>query len=187
MHAEQKFSFHDLKAFTEALFTQLRLSDKVRYKYTDDLIQIIAGNTEVGTAYRVSKDVLKNIELDNEAYIAEINLDLLAEAASNLKPIRYKPVPKFPAFEYDIALIVDAAVNAGDMEEFISAKAGPQLISIQVFDVFEGAPLAAGEKSIAFRLLFQDDSKTLTIHDVEPRINKVTKGLAKTFGAQLRS
>ncbi|MCH8556528.1 MAG: phenylalanine--tRNA ligase subunit beta [Balneolia bacterium] len=186
-HPETAFTFHDLKALTDSLFSQLRLGEKVSYEYQEDLIHFQVNNTQLGIAYRVTKEIRKKFELDNEAYIAEINLDLLAKAAANTEPIRYKPVPKYPAFEYDIALITDSNVNAGEMQDFIRKLGGRQLADIQVFDVFEGKPLEKGQKSVAFRLLFQDSEKTLTIKNVEPKINKITKGLSKTFGAQLRA
>lgn len=186
-HAETVFTFHDVKALTDSLFDQFRLAGKVRYEYEDDLIRYQVGKSQLGIAYRVSKELRKKFELDNEAYIAELNLDLLAKAAAELEPVRYKPVPKYPAFEYDIALITDSNVNAGEMQEFIIQHGGKHLTDIQVFDVFEGKPMEKGQKSVAFRLLFQDTEKTLTIKNVEPKINKITKGLSKAFGAQLRA
>ncbi len=184
---ETPYRFHDLKALTDSLFAQLRVSELIETTAEENLIIFQSKRGQIGTAYKVSPERAAAFDLDKEACIAEINLSLLAELVSGLDQVRYRPVPKFPGFEYDIALITDSAVSAGELEVGIRRKAGKTLKDVQVFDVFEGKQLADGQKSIAFRLSFQSPEKTLTMNDVEPAVNRVTKHLEKTFGAQLRS
>ncbi len=184
---ETPYTFHDLKAICDSLFRQLRVAELIEVSEKEDHIIFQSKGSQVGTAYAVSKKTAASFDLDKKAFIAEIDLSLLAELVANLEPVRYRPVPKFPAFEYDIALIVDRPVRAGELEQGIRAKGGKVLRDVQVFDVFEGKPLAENQKSIAFRMRFQSPEKTLTMNDVEPVINRITKYLEKTFGAQLRS
>jgi len=98
----------------------------------------------------------------------------------------FQAVPKFPAFEFDFAVIVPQQVTAGELMEVIKEKAGDQLQDIDIFDVFEGESIGEGNKSLAFRLQFLDRNKTLNIKQVEPIIQRIVKSLEKQFSAKLR-
>lgn len=187
--AESHYGLHDLKAVLEGFFAQLRLDEKISYDYGHEAgeIRILTGKKQVGKARALRRAVAEKMELDARAYVAELDLDALQDVVSKLPGVRYEPVPRYPAFEYDIALILDKRIPAADLRRSILEKGGKQLVNIQIFDVFEGKPLESGQKSIAFRLKFQHPEKTLSIADVEPRVNKITKGLKQTYDAVLRS
>ncbi|MCH8485531.1 MAG: phenylalanine--tRNA ligase subunit beta [Candidatus Cyclonatronum sp.] len=185
-HPAMPFAFHDLKALVEGLLKQLRLSNDVTIVHEAHEALLKHGNRAIGRLYAVSDEQRKRFDLDVPAFIAEINCDELVKLASNLKAVRYQFIPKFPPFEFDIALIVDSDLEAVKLMDYIRTNGGNRLKSVDVFDVFEGKSIEAGKKSIAFRLIFQDAEKTLTIEDVNTVIKKLTAGLEKTLGAQLR-
>ncbi len=98
-----------------------------------------------------------------------------------------KPVPRFPAIVEDIALIVDNTTPANEITAMIAQTGGKRLARIQLFDVFHGVQIGSGKKSLAFRLTFQSDEKTLTDRDAAQLRNKIVKRLKKEIGAELRS
>jgi phenylalanyl-tRNA synthetase beta chain len=126
-------------------------------------------------------------DIEHKTYIAEFSLDKISEALAKHKAKSFTPIPKFPAFEFDFAVIVEQEVSAGDLMNSIKSNAGNTLNNIDIFDVFEDESIGEGNKSIAFRLNFIDPNKTLNIKEVEPIIQRVVKSLEKQFSAKLRS
>lgn len=185
-HPAKAFAFHDLKALLNGLFRELRLENHISFAYENGVLYLKTGDKHIGHARQVSESESKAFDLEVPAFIAELSVDQLMAISRDLPAIRYKPVPKFPSFEFDIALITDADLEAFQLLSYIKQNSGNRLKSVSIFDVFEGKSLGEGKKSIAFRLIFQDAEKTLTIDDVNSVINKLTKGLDSSFGAKLR-
>ncbi|MFW6347071.1 MAG: phenylalanine--tRNA ligase subunit beta [Cyclonatronaceae bacterium] len=186
---ESRYEMHDLKALLNGFFEQLRLSSQVSYSYEGEQqeIRVMAGQEQLGTARAVDAAIAQKMDLEARAFIAMLDLDKIQTLVSQLPLARYTPIAKYPAFEYDIAFIVDKQVAAADLQQHILEKGGKQLVNIQIFDVFEGKPLEAAQKSIAFRLHFQHPEKTLSISEVEPKVKKITKFLKQKYDAVLRA
>ncbi len=100
--------------------------------------------------------------------------------------ILYKPLPRFPAVERDLALTCDRELAVAEIEETIRAWGGKNLESVELFDVYEGAQISKGQKSVAYRLVFRSAESTLKDEDVEASLNKMFKKL-KEKGCILRS
>ncbi|MEX2398088.1 MAG: phenylalanine--tRNA ligase subunit beta, partial [Balneolales bacterium] len=182
------YSLFDLRSLVNGLFDSLGLGDKIQYqKDNNDKLIITAGKKQVGSISVVGKELLKSADFDKPAYAAELSLTVLEEIAHQQKDYTFKPIPRFPSFEFDIAVVADKSVASGDLENMIRQVSGKKLQSIRIFDVFEGGSLEDNKKSIAFRLIFLDESKTLTIKDIDPIIQKVIKTLNREFSATLRS
>lgn len=182
------FSIFDLKSEVDAFFTKIGLGSKIKAKLNDENSLIYSfKKIELGTVSIVS-DTLKNAyDLKEKAFIAAFSLDRISEALSKNKSDSFTPIPKFPAFDFDFAVVVDQEIFAGDLMTSIKSNAGNTLKNIDIFDVFEGDSIGEGNKSIAFRLNFIDPNKTLNIKEVEPIIQRVVKSLEKQFSAKLRS
>ncbi len=184
----KKYSLFDIKAFVEGLFRSLGLSGSLGFRFDDQQnYNIILGKEPVGWMYEVPKAKRKLTDLKDEAFVAELNFDAICAFARDNRERTYTPVPKYPFFEFDLALVVDKAVQAGDLEQAIRKHAGEKLTDIQVFDVYEGEQLEKTQKSVAFRLKFLDNTKTLNINDVDPIISGILKQLGKDYSATLRS
>jgi len=122
-------------------------------------------------------------ELASDAACAELALDVLLAAA--LRPTGYDPIPKFPLVKVDVAVAVDAAVEAGAIRAAL-ARAGKGLASsIELFDLYRGANLAAGKKSLAFHVLLRSDARTLTEQDVAKFLERVEREVQQA-GGELR-
>ncbi|HKL18521.1 MAG TPA: hypothetical protein VJ905_06120, partial [Halalkalibaculum sp.] len=142
---------------------------------------------EIGRLFPVDHSLLEVYEIKHPAYAAEISLSRLSKALEGVEETGYEPVPKFPSFDFDFAVIVDSKVPAGKLLKTIKDQAGDSLKELDIFDVFEGESLGKNKKSLAFRLSFVDKNKTLTINEVEPIIEKILKALDKKYSAKLRS
>lgn len=182
------FTIFDLKSEIDAFFTKLSLLNGIKIKATDDsTLSYSFKKIELGKVISVSESLKNTYDLDEGVFIGEFSLDKISEALTKNKAGSFTPIPKFPAFEFDFAVIVDQEISAGDLMTSIKANAGNTLKNIDIFDVFEGESIGKGNKSIAFRLNFIDPNKTLNIKEVEPIIQRVVKSLEKKFSAKLRS
>lgn len=182
------FSIFDLKSEVNAFFTKLGLAGSFKIKANDEnSLTYSFKKIELGKVSTVSESMLDVYDIEHKTYIAEFSLDKISEALAKHKAKLFTPIPKFPAFEFDFAVIVEQEVSAGDLMNSIKSNAGNTLKNIDIFDVFEGESIGEGNKSIAFRLNFIDPNKTLNIKEVEPIIQRVVKSLEKQFSAKLRS
>ncbi|RBH46308.1 hypothetical protein C3F00_037170, partial [Pseudomonas sp. MWU13-2860] len=102
------------------------------------------------------------------------------------QPIKAQPVSKFQAVRRDLALVVDEAVETAQLLACFAKHSGAIVSEVALFDVYRGKGVAEGKKSLAFRVLLQDNSRTLTDEDVEPALSALLDGAAAELGAQLR-
>src|SRR5699024_7164140 len=180
------YSIFDLKAAVESLFRTLNILSTIETKVEDkNTLQYFIDEEPIGTVFRPQEAMLDYFDIDKPVYIAEFSLTVLYNYVTKLEERRYQPVPKFPSFEFDFAVVVDAGVRAKKLLNTITENA-EKLDNIQVFDLFENEAIGKGNKSIGFRLSFLDKNKTLTINDIEPIIEKILKVLKKKYSATLR-
>lgn len=181
------YSFFDVKADVEAILNSLGFAG-FRYNMIDTTsIEIFLQGKNIGRIAHADSQLLSITDTDIAAFVAEINLEDLLEIEDRKSKVKYTPVPKYPAFEFDIAVVVNNQLPVGEMDTAIRKVAGKLLRNVEVFDIFEGGKLEADQKSVAFRLTFFSEDKTLTISDVDPIIEKILKQLEKQFSAALRS
>ncbi len=182
------YSIFDLKALVESFFTKLGILQSVAVELLDDnTLQYSFKKTILGTVSEISSSLKKVYDIDQNVFVAEFNINAIQKVQKNRPAFKFTPVPKFPAFEFDFAVVVNQDIDAGSMMKVIKNKAGNTLKNIDIFDVYEGKSIGEGSKSIAFRLNFIDPNKTLNVKDVEPIIQRVLKTLEKQFSAKLRS
>lgn len=141
-------------------------------------------NQCVGIIGEIHPDVADNYDLDERCYIAELDLDILFKNANVEK--KYKALPKFPAVTRDIAILVDEQVLVQEIEDAIIKAGGNILESIELFDVYQGAQIPEGKKSVAYALIYRVAEKTLTDDEVNKVHNKILRALEHKLGAELR-
>jgi phenylalanyl-tRNA synthetase beta chain len=117
--------------------------------------------------------------------VAELSIAGLSGGV--LPAVRAVPVARFPAISRDLAVVVREAVPAAAVDATIRAAAGPLLVDVGLFDVYRGAPLGPGEKSLAERLVFQSTDRTLTDPEIDPALAAVVRALVDELGARLRT
>lgn len=185
---QNAFTIFDLKADLESIFENLGISDSISQEAEgNNTIVYKYANQEVSYLKRIDTDLLKGFDIETDVFGAEIDLTVLLQNGVGKQETTYRPIVKFPTFEFDAAFTVDKDVRAGQLAKEIKETAGSVLQSVSVFDVYEGENLGKDKKSIAFRLTFLDSTKTLNIKDVEPIVQKIVQKLEKSVGAKLRS
>ena len=143
-----------------------------------------SGDTVLATLGEMHPDVAAKYGLNERVYVAEVELRALFAAAGG--PIVYKPLPRFPAVERDLALLCDDDLPVAEIEKAIRSAGGRYLESVQLFDVYRGAQITAGKKSVAYSLMFRSPEGTLTDAEIEPALKKIFKSLHEK-GCILRS
>lgn len=142
-----------------------------------------ANNKNIGVFGEVHPDVAGAYGIDCRVYVAEIKLDVLLKIEK--RKTVYKPLPKFPAVERDFAMLVDKEVPVGNIERAISSGAGRLCEKIELFDVYEGAQIPDGKKSVAYSVWLRSQDSTLTDKEIEEANAKIIKKL-EAIGAELR-
>jgi phenylalanyl-tRNA synthetase beta chain len=137
----------------------------------------------IGFVGQVHPKIASNYELKS-AYVAELNLEALIETEK--APLVFEAVSKYPAVSRDIAMLVEETNTNAEIAEVIKAAAGKFLTKLQVFDVYQGANIEAGKKSMAYNLTFVDPQATLTDEEINRIMNKVTKKLEEKLQAVIR-
>ena len=138
--------------------------------------------TAVGWLGRIHPSLAKACDLDPNTCLFELACD----AISTGRLARFQPISRYPSIRRDLAVVVDAGLQAGELEAAVRAAAGNLLQEIQIFDIYQGKGIETGRKSIAFGLILQDNSRTLTEQDIEAMVVRVTERLGDKFGATLR-
>lgn len=147
--------------------------------------KLVYNNICIGTFGELHPDVLENYDLNQRVYVAEIDIDLVFENLNNSKV--YNPLPKYPATTRDIALLVKDEVFVKQIEDIIKANGSDILESYQLFDVYKGAQIEEGHKSIAYSITYRSKDKTLTDEDVAKVHDKIVSELSEKLNANLRS
>lgn len=128
--------------------------------------------------------VTENFDLTERAYLADLDYNILIQLAKEDK--KYVAVPKFPAIERDIAVLVKDEITSYQIERVVKETASGLLESVKMFDIYKGKQIEAGYKSVAYELVFRADDRTLVDEEVNKIFNKVLKALETELGAQLR-
>ncbi len=140
-------------------------------------------NKECAVFGQLHPTVAESYGIECPVYIAEIKLDVLL-AIEKRKTV-YKPLPKFPAVERDFAVLVDKEIPVGTLEKAISGGAGRLLEKIELFDIYEGAQIPEGKKSVAFSVYLRSADSTLNDKEIDEISTKIIKKL-EAVGAELR-
>lgn len=146
--------------------------------------KIKVGIDVIATLGEVHPEVLDNYGITRRVYLWEVNITKLVKYAKSNK--KYTEVPKFPAVERDIAIIVEEDIEVGQIEKIIEKKAKKLLESIQLFDIYRNEKLGENKKSVAYSLIFRDKNKTLSDEEINEVMEGIVIELEKELGAKLR-
>lgn len=147
--------------------------------------KIVYNNIYIGTFGELHPDVIENYNLGQRVYVAEINIDTVFENLNLTKS--YNPLPKYPSTSRDIALIVKDEVFVKQIEDIIKANGEDLVESYKLFDIYKGAQIEEGHKSIAYSITYRSKDKTLTDEDVAKVHEKILSELSEKLNANLRS
>ncbi|MDO5026994.1 MAG: phenylalanine--tRNA ligase subunit beta [Tissierellia bacterium] len=128
--------------------------------------------------------VLQNFDISKRVYATEVNISKLLKYVDDQKT--YQTVSKYPMIERDIALVVDKDVKSVDIIDLIRRNGGENLREIQLFDIYTGEQIDQGKKSLAYKIGFQSDQRTLKDKEVKEAFEKILESLNERFGINLR-
>ena len=184
-------TFFRMKGELDAIFSALNLP---RASYTavqnnpsyhpGRCASVSINGIALGYLGQVHPLVVKNYGMDGEVFCAEINFTKLF--ALRLPDATYIPLPKYPGVNRDLSVVCAENVTVAQAEEVIQAAGGKLLQSIRLFDIYRGAGVPAGKKSMAFSLELRANDRTLTDSDSEQVMRNVLSALEEKLGASLR-
>jgi phenylalanyl-tRNA synthetase beta chain len=146
-----------------------------------------APGAAVGVLGEVHPDVARALDLQGRPVYAELDVDALFAVSLGTPPARARALPRFPAVTRDVAVVVAEGVFAGEVGAALREAAGPLCERVECFDVYRGAGIAEGHKSLAFRVTYRDPDATLTDKRVDQVHAAVVRAAEERFGARLRS
>jgi phenylalanyl-tRNA synthetase beta chain len=186
---KQPVNFYDLKGDVEAILALTGKLHDIAFQVCEhpalhpgQSAAIYLGNELVGFIGTLHPQLEKSLELKGKAIIFELYWDKLA--TRNVP--EFSDISRFPANRRDIAIIVERSVNAADILSECKRVGGENLVSVNLFDVYQGDNIAQGKKSLAISLILQDNSRTLEDADIAKIIDKCIAALQNRFDALLR-
>ena len=188
---EDGYDFFMLKNVIENLLISFPLEYKLErsqepYLHSGVSADIIASDgKKVGWFGKVHKKVLKNYDISEDVYYAELDTDYLSKLPE--KTYATKEISKFPIVERDIAVVADEKVTNGELISAIKSACGKHFFECELFDVYRSESLGENNKSLAYKIRLVSDDKTLTADEINAIIKKVLKSLEFRFGAKLRA
>jgi phenylalanyl-tRNA synthetase beta chain len=187
--AGREVDFFDLKGDLEAILALTGCLGQFRFLperhpalHPGQSARILRGEEAVGWIGPVHPELERKLDLNGGTYLFEIHTDRVMEGVLPA----FRPISKFPSIRRDIAVVVDQGVDFGALEACVRRAAPKNLQEIVLFDLYQGEKVDSGRKSIAFGLILQESSHTLTDQEVESVVEQVLAALQKELGAQLR-
>ncbi|GAB4568960.1 MAG: phenylalanine--tRNA ligase subunit beta [Anaerolineae bacterium] len=189
---EGLLDFFDLKGVVEEFLRGLHI-ERVRFEagehstfFPGRVARLRVNGRDAGVLGEVHPRVLQAFDApeDVPVMMAELDLEVILNAAQTMHRVR--PVPTQPAVYQDLALIVNAETPAAEVETVIRNAGGDLLEDARLFDVYTGAPIPAGQKSLAYALTFRAPDQTLNEKTVNKVRAKIIKAAEQKLGAKLR-
>ena len=181
----KKVDFYIVKGIVENLLDYMGLANRYSFEASnfEDLhpgmsADIKLDRKKIGIIGRVHPKLVKD-----EIYVFELSLNALM---TGIKPIRFKEAPKYPAIEKDAAYIIDKNTTAGEIIKTIKNAGGKLLESIDIFDVYTGENIDKDKKSIAFKYVFRDSTRTLHEEEAMEVFEKINSKVCEAHKAELR-
>ncbi len=190
VYQNRALDFYDLKHDIEQLLPALIDTSRVRYERSElaflhpgQSAKLYIDEHYVGWLGQLHPNTAKQLDLP-ATWVAQLSLAPLLTLAREQKSITTPS--KFPQVRRDIAILVNSEISLQTLESTIRAAAGELLIDLWLFDVYQGANVPDGQRSLAFALIWQDDSQTLSDEAVKMVTDQVVTALRKQHNAQLR-
>lgn len=183
--------FFTMKGVVEEFFDKAGMHKKPHYDPNGEhpylhpgrKADIVYDGTVVGFLGEVHPDVADNYKIGDRAYVAVIDMPSIMDFTTFDR--KYTGIAKFPAVTRDISMVVPKDILVGQIEDIIEQRGGRFLESYKLFDIYEGAQVLAGHKSVAYSITFRAKDHTLEDKEVSAVMNKILNGLSG-LGIELR-
>jgi phenylalanyl-tRNA synthetase beta chain len=181
--------FYDVKSDLAALFTATGEPRSFTFEaaahpalHPGRTARVLRCGQEVGWLGELHPMLVQALDFTYPPILFELQID----AALAVKRSTYEEISRFPQVRRDLAIVVDESVTLSTIAERVTLAASSLLRDLRIFDVYRGPGLEKGRKSVAFGLIFQDISRTLTDDDVERLMASVVADLRENLNARIR-
>lgn len=187
---DAKFDIHDLKGMIEELFEQfgVRGVSYARRAESSELFlesaSIQLGKQPLGELGQLSPVLGRQLDLRDAVWLAELNLDLLLARRSAGRS--FKPLPQFPSIRRDVAMLVPESTSHDAVLQSVKAAKPANLEVVELFDVFRGKHVPAGQKSLAYAFTYRSAEKTLTDAEVNDAHDRLVEQFRQKLAAVIR-
>ena len=185
----ESVDFFDLKGDLESIFDLSNAGKNIKFVaksypalHPGQSAAIMLNGEEIGFIGTIHPRVAQQLDLNGKVIVFEVLWDKIAQK----DVIQAKEISRFPANRRDLAIIVADHVAADEVLTVCREAAGPRLTQVNLFDVYQGAGVAEGTKSLAISLVLQDNEKTLSDEDISAVVNTVLSALKEKLNAYLR-
>jgi phenylalanyl-tRNA synthetase beta chain len=182
--------FYDLKGAVEAVLESLNISGftiepaRVEYLHPGQTAKVTVDGYDVGIFGRIHPRVAAVYKFRQPVFLGELELGHLLELPAD--SVRYNALPRLPAVSRDVSALIPEAVLWSVIESSIRGLGIGEIVSVALFDVYRGKGVPEGLRSLAFRVTYRAEGRTLTDEEVNAMDEKVRDLLIGRFGAQLR-
>ena len=181
--------FYDVKSDVTAVLALTGLADPIGYEMIEhpalqpgQSAAVVRDGQYLGFLGKLHPTHAKNFELKRDVFVFELDVG----AAFVSRPPSAEAISKFPSIRRDIAVVVKDDVSTQQIVEAVASSAPDLIASVVIFDVYKGAGIEAGLKSIALGLILQETSRTLTDDDADDAMRAAVTELKHQFAAELR-
>ncbi|HLG17966.1 MAG TPA: phenylalanine--tRNA ligase subunit beta [Blastocatellia bacterium] len=182
--------FYDLKGAVEAVLAGLHVSGftidraSVEYLHPGQAAAYSKDGFEVARFGRLHPRAASAYKFRQPVFIAELDFERLCQLSAD--EVRYSALPRLPSVTRDASALLSEDVLWGDVEQAILALGISEIVSVTLFDTYRGEGMPEGFRSLAFRVTYRSEGRTLTDDEVAALHGRVTGLLESRFGAQLR-
>ena len=188
---QENIDIFDAKGIAQSVLAELRLDQVVEvigessevYNGAQH-IRLDVDGLEVGTVSHFNQECLKRFGIKQDVYYVDFSLDALVQLSGS--PKQFLPLPKYPSVQRDIAMVVASSVATADILDLIKKRKEKNVVSIELFDVYEGENVAMGFKSVAISVTYRSDKQTLKEKAVTKTHNRITDAVLSHFDGRLR-
>ena len=191
-HPNEDSTYYELAAYVQTILNRIGLKQGATVQKKSENEDFSAGIVienrggkkliEMGV---LSKKLLKQFDLQQPVYFAELNWTQLMKATKK-NEVTFTDIPKHPAVSRDLALLVDNNVEFAQIEQIARLTEKKLLKKVELFDVYEGDKLPAGKKSYAVNFILQDAEKTMNDKQIDAIMQKLIANIKKQLNAELR-
>ena len=183
--------YYDLKGAIEGLLLALRNEHVIEIKPTQHAVfsegrsaEIMLNGKRLGMIGEPDARACAEYQAEGKCALAELDFDALVDAWVPVPTLR--ELSRFPTAERDLAFVLNEATTWAMLESTVRSAADETLREVELFDEFTGKQVGAGMKSLAFRLYFRHDGKTLTSQEIQAQMDSVIKAVTEKLSGQLR-
>ena len=191
-HPDEDTTYYELAAYVQNILSRIGMKQGLMVQkklenpnFSAGIVIENRGGKKLIEMGILSKKLLKQFDLQQPVYFAELNWTQLMKATKK-NEVLFTEVPKFPAVSRDLALLVDNSVEFAQIEQIARQTEKKLLKKVELFDVYEGDKLPAGKKSYAVNFILQDEEKTMGDKQIDAIMTKLITNIKKMLGAELR-